>query len=1663
MRDHLARARRYAGGLAAFAAFAVVSAVCADLTAPTGVNSVSIRFRNAPLPRPDTIFVTVGDRVAPPVIVMLGQTEQPRARYVFSTTNPFVARPFAGGDSVEIATRGAANLIATLVGTTIGNNVIGGATPQTADTVVLVAAAASNSVNPATVSFGTLGRTRQLTATSIGSSGQTLTGANVVWRSTNSLIVSVDPSTGVITSTGNGTADVYAVFEGVDSTFSRVTVAQTLDMYDLTTPTAPNLRSINETMQVTALAKDSLGNNMAAGATAPPAPTFQSDDPGKVEIDPVTGLLTARGNTTAPVRITATVAGVTRSDTLLATVRQVAASISIQSADTLRITSIGGQILNLSVLAPDAGGTQVPGSSIIWTSSNPAKAVVDGGATANITAQDTGAVKIAARADQQTDTVVVVITNDPAAIVVSPKPFALRSLDETGTLTATVTNAAGTPLTGVAKTWVSRDSAIVEPQPQEGVIRARSIGETRIVVTTANGRADSVTVRVTNAPDTVRIIPDTITLASVGDVNSTYAVDFKNGRGVALPKSSVTWSSADLNVASVAVGTGDITAQGAGLTYVLAVSPENPARRDSVYVRVTNSATSVTVSPNPAANLTAFGATTTFTATVTNASGQPISGAAVTWSVPVGGGFVSIDANTGVATALANGTATVRATSGSVTGDVSLTVAQAISATQSTITPAASSITADGTSSTTITVQLRDANGNNIAFGGSTVNVFTTLGTMGGVTGLGGGAYSATLTSVTTAGTATITASANGSAVGGSALVSFTAGTATKYLVNSSSFTPTAGTAVTITAQLADVNNNPVATAGSVVAWSSTGGGSFSSGTSTTNGSGVATVSFTTSVAQNPHTVTATTGSVTGTSLTITPSSGVPTNYVVSPATASPAAGSSILITAQLRDGNNNPVSLAGETVTWTKSSPDGAFSGATSTTNGSGVATITLTTHTVSGTATTVTATSAGPVSGTSATITTVAGAPTQLTVTQAPSATAQSGVPFPVQPTVQMRDANGNPVAQANVNVTATIIAGGGVLSGATTVQSDGTGLATFTDLAISGTNGARTLRFSMSGATPVTATVTIVAGTAAQIVPASATSQSATVGATVASVPAVQVRDASNNPVANHPVTFAITSGGGTTAPISGTTVNTDAAGIAALTSWTLGTTAGANALTATAAGLAGSPVSFLSNGTPDVVTAGLSSVARTGPDNISANGTASSMITVTLRDQYGNPVPGRTVALDDAGSTSVITPVTATSNASGQATFSLTNTTPETVTYTATANDPGAIVITQTAQVTFGNPVPTLTSVTPNTAVRGQNLQLIFTGSNFVASSTVDFSGSSDISINSVTVNSSTQITADVTISTTASLGSRNARVVTGGPGGGNSNNVPFTISVPPVPTLTGLAPNVADRLATLNVVLTGTGFASGVSTVNAPAGITLNSTTVNSGTQITANVTVPAGATLGANNFTVTNTPAGGTSGAATLTVNNPAPTLTSIAPASAERLQTVNVVFTGSGFIAGVSSVAVGADITVNAVTIDSPTQITAIITLNAATALGARIFTVTNVGPGGGTSAAQTFTVNNPAPTVTNVAPDVVTVGVGGATIASTTITGTGFVTGATVVDFVQGDVTIAGTVTVDSPTQITVTNIQYPGVLLFAETRDIRVTNSGRPAVTRPITLNP
>jgi hypothetical protein len=197
------------------------------------------------------------------------------------------------------------------------------------------------------------------------------------------------------------------------------------------------------------------------------------------------------------------------------------------------------------------------------------------------------------------------------------------------------------------------------------------------------------------------------------------------------------------------------------------------------------------------------------------------------------------------------------------------------------------------------------------------------------------------------------------------------------------------------------------------------------------------------------------------------------------------------------------------------------------------------------------------------STTITLGAGGASRLVLEQAPPVTVVNGALISPAPVIGVEDAGGNPVS-GNRNILVDIESGQGTLSGSTTENTNGGSTATFDNLRITGAVGPRTLLFSSAGTTSIeTATINVVAGPATSIAIEAGDDQEAGVNEAVSTPPAVLVTDQSGNPVPGVSVSFLVTGGGGDVDPAS---VATNSAGIAALTSWTLGPAAGPNTVVA-----------------------------------------------------------------------------------------------------------------------------------------------------------------------------------------------------------------------------------------------------------------------------------------------------------------------------------------------------------------------------------------------------------------------------------------------------------------------------------------------------------------
>ncbi|MDQ3138779.1 MAG: Ig-like domain-containing protein [Gemmatimonadota bacterium] len=281
-------------------------------------------------------------------------------------------------------------------------------------------------------------------------------------------------------------------------------------------------------------------------------------------------------------------------------------------------------------------------------------------------------------------------------------------------------------------------------------------------------------------------------------------------------------------------------------------------------------------------------------------------------------------------------------------------------------------------------------------------------------------------------------------------------------------------------------------------------------------------------------------------------------------------------------------------------------------------------------------------------ASFTTTAVAARLVLVTQ-PGATASSGVIMDPQPVLQLQDPDGNPLARAGVAVTVQIASGDGALQGTTSQTSDAGGAVAFSDLAIVGAPGARTLIFAASGYATATSTpVSIGVGAPAAVAVSAGDGESARVGTRVSTAPAVVVLDAGGTPLAGVNVVFAVATGGGS---VTDPEAVTGADGIAAVGSWRLGGTAGSNTLTATVEvdGVSGNPVTFTATGTPGAASEDESSVSAAPGTIAVSTGSSTSSITIVARDGRGNPLAGQTVTLTATGSGATLTEPGATDGA------------------------------------------------------------------------------------------------------------------------------------------------------------------------------------------------------------------------------------------------------------------------------------------------------------------------------------------------------------------------------------------------------------------------------
>jgi hypothetical protein len=303
-------------------------------------------------------------------------------------------------------------------------------------------------------------------------------------------------------------------------------------------------------------------------------------------------------------------------------------------------------------------------------------------------------------------------------------------------------------------------------------------------------------------------------------------------------------------------------------------------------------------------------------------------------------------------------------------------------------------------------------------------------------------------------------------------------------------------------------------------------------------------------------------------------------------------------------------------------------------------------------------------------------------------------------------------------------------------------------------------------------------------------------------------------------------------------------------------------------------------------------------------------------------------------------------------------------------------------------TPSNPTVVIASIAPVSTVMGStSVQVTLTGSGFIASSAVQWNGSS----RPTTYVSATQLSVTIPPADLSAAGTAQITVVNPSPGGGTSSATTFTINNP-APVVTGVASAIYVTDAATVVTLTGTGFVP-ASTVqwNGAA----RTTTFIDSTQLQATLTVADVASTGTGNITVTTpAPGGGTSASLAAAVTYATPTFTSMTPSGAiVGSSSTAVTVNGAGFAP--ASVLQWDGVALPTQYVNSRVLRATIPSANLAS-IGTAQLTVMTPTPGGGTTTPRQFVISSyPLPTISSVTPTSIFANSPDTTIS---VSGTGF-----------------------------------------------------------------
>ncbi|WP_236874406.1 Ig-like domain-containing protein [Citrobacter portucalensis] len=627
------------------------------------------------------------------------------------------------------------------------------------------------------------------------------------------------------------TATIGSSSQTVDTTFVADSGTAAIAAGDLSVVTDGAIANGAATNSVQALVKDANGNPLANQTV-----NFTANNGATIAATGITG---ADGRVT--VTLTSLTAGLSTVTATIGSSSQTVDTTFVADSGTAAIAAgdlsvvTDGAIANgaatnsVQALVKDANGNPLANQTVNFTANNGATIAAtgitgaDGRVTVTLTSLTAGLSTVTATIGSSSQTVDTTFVADSGTAAIAAGDLsvvtdgAIANGAATNSVQALVKDANGNPLANQTVNFTANNGATIAATGITG-----ADGRVTVTLTSLTAGLSTVTATIGSSSQTVdtTFVADSGTAAiAAGDLsvvtdgaiangaatNSVQAL-VKDANGNPLANQTVNFTANNgATIAATGITGADgrvtvtLTSLTAGLSTVTATIGSSSQTVDTTFVADSGTAAIAAgdlsvVTDGAIAN---GAATNSVQALVKDANGNPLANQTVNFTANNGAtiaatGITGADGRVTVTlTSLTAGLSTVTATIGSSSQTVDTTfVADSgnLSTVKSTLAATPATITADGAEKSTVTLTLKDANGNPVS--GQTVTFGSSLAgtTVSSVTDNGDGTYSATLTG-TAAGSTDITAQVGGSAFGvTAATVTLTAPAPTTLSVNGATF-----------------------------------------------------------------------------------------------------------------------------------------------------------------------------------------------------------------------------------------------------------------------------------------------------------------------------------------------------------------------------------------------------------------------------------------------------------------------------------------------------------------------------------------------------------------------------------------------------------------------------------------------------------------------------------------------------------------------------------------------------------------------------------------------------------------------------------------------------------------------------------------------------------